>query len=308
MSNDAGPAAAMQPTFLVKEARSPRETRMMVTPEMAAAWVSPTMNPRNRRAKKGRVDYFVSVIETGQYKYTGEPVQFSGFLDDGTAQLRNGQHRLIAIVRTGQPQTMLVVEGIDDDVMPYLDTGARRSFADNLEIRGISNARDLAAATGLHYTLSNPATRKMMVTGGGTPIYTHADLGAWFDRHEALIRASLSPARRAKSVFGASVQGVGTAWILLTEHTASETGDVDEFFDRLVTDGPTGLRMSRDKVAPMVSLRRWMTRSVMDKRPRPRATIQTAILIKAWNFEQEGVLIGPLVWKPGAGEDFPDVL
>ena len=57
----------------------------------------------------------------------------------------------------------------------------------------------------------------------------------------------------------------------------------------------------------MEMLRRWMTNSVKLVKPRPRSTSQAAYLIKAWNYEQEGVLIGQLVWKP-AVEDFPDIL
>ena len=151
-------------------------TIMLVTAAMATRWLSPAMNPQNRKMRK--IDYFVNLIRNGQFMFTGESIQFAGSLDAGTALLLNGQHRLAAIARTGVAQWVVVVEGVDAKVMPHLDTGIRRKFADHLHIKGVSSSQLLAAITSLHMVIDYPSidSKSMLGGSGGGNLFTFADL------------------------------------------------------------------------------------------------------------------------------------
>lgn len=286
-----------------------------MTPSMAQIehWLSPQINRNNRRMKS--MDYFVHVIDTGQWRFTGEPIQFSGWLADGTATLLNGQNRLAAMARTRKPQQILVIEGIDSAVMPFLDTGSPRSLADNLHIAGELNASTLASITRLHYVLSDPDLRRTQLTGGGKVKITHADSMGWFNAHREEIVESQSYGRGLKDAFGMSMAAAAVAWMLIRARTAESVDDVNEFFTRLKAEGPTGISPTggQDRVLPSEALRRWLTRNVKEAKGRtakPRNPVQTAYLIKGWNAEQRGDLVTHLRWRMvgNQAEDFPEPL
>ena len=285
----------------------------VITPTLAQIehWLSPQVNRRNRRMKS--LDYFVHIIETDQWRFTGEPIQFSGELDRGDVVLLNGQNRLAAMAKTGKPQPILIVDGVGEDAMPFLDTGARRSFADNLQIAGENNSSGLATVTRLHYMLSDRYRQRTQVTGGGQLQLTHAELMTWFDQHRQRIKDSLAYGRGLKGVFAISQAAGAVAWILISDQTAEAQEDVDEFFHRICTDGPTGLSQGRGPFPPDEALRRWMTKSVLTvpaRQSRPRSTIQVASIIKGWNAEQRGDLVGIIRWRfsGSQAEDFPEAL
>ena len=64
-----------------------------VTPETAKRWLS--LNTHNRSFKKHSLEKLVYAIETKQWLNTGDSIKFNG---DG--QLLDGQHRLMAVVKT----------------------------------------------------------------------------------------------------------------------------------------------------------------------------------------------------------------
>ena len=115
-----------------------------ITPDMAAAWLR--RNPRNRSISPKRVDKYAESIINGHWKMAYDPIRF-----DEKGVLLDGQHRLSAIVLSGQSIRALVITGIDSDVFDVLDSGAFRSGADVLTIDGLPRrvARAVSAAAGL---------------------------------------------------------------------------------------------------------------------------------------------------------------
>lgn len=75
---------------------------MAVTPEMAVAWLS--NNPYNRPLNGRSVEMFAEAMLRGEWKERqGVPVTV---IEGGP--LKNGQHRLSAVVKAGIPVRMLV--------------------------------------------------------------------------------------------------------------------------------------------------------------------------------------------------------
>lgn len=111
-----------------------------ITPAVAEALLQ--RNTINRPLNKNVVFRYARQMENGDWKSNGEAIRIGA---DGT--LLDGQHRLAAIVKTGLSIPLLVVSGLEKDVICTIDTGKPRSIADHLEIFGVKgNAAILAAA------------------------------------------------------------------------------------------------------------------------------------------------------------------
>jgi hypothetical protein len=64
---------------------------------------------------------------------------------DANGALRDGRHRLSAVVASGVAVPMEVARGLSEDAVQTIDTGRSRSFADALHIESVANARALAS-------------------------------------------------------------------------------------------------------------------------------------------------------------------
>ncbi|MCT1459908.1 hypothetical protein M3G03_10230 [Aestuariimicrobium sp. p3-SID1156] len=130
------------------------EARIITTsPELAAEWLSRTVN--NRNLDKAAVERYANDMSTGLWTFTGQPIIFnaSGHLDDG-------QHRLSAQVRAGATIDWLVVGGVGRSAQNFMDIGKPRSVAGQLQISGHSLSHAVAAAARMELVylgISNPS-------------------------------------------------------------------------------------------------------------------------------------------------------
>lgn len=266
----------------------------LVTPEMAADILS--RNRVNRPLRVMRIAFFSDLVTNDQFVMTGEPVQVEGYLTDPEFGLLNGQHRLHGIVRANKPAQLLIVEGIERSTRMFMDTGAKRTFADALRMeREVSNAAAHASAVRLGYTLETQGATAVL-TGGSRIPQSNAELLAWYDAHPELSEA-LPVARRVRDEIGASEPAMAYACMMLSEIDAKECED---FFERL-TRGDALIEGD-----PVLILRRYML-NARAKRPRPRAVMQLAVSFKAWNVRRAGETIKNLRWAPYGTyqEEFP---
>ena len=119
---------------------SPTVEIVDVTPEMAEQWLS--RNPNNRNLRGQVIDSYARDMAAGSWVLNGETVKISP-----AGQLLDGQHRLNAVVEAGVTVPMIVVRDIPPEVMPTVDAGAKRTYADALKIQGEENTSVLAAVT-----------------------------------------------------------------------------------------------------------------------------------------------------------------
>jgi hypothetical protein len=110
----------------------------MITPEMARTWLD--RGGANRKKSERSVIALVTAIQMGEWKVTGETIQL-----DAEGKVRNGQHRLEAIYRSGIACYALVVRGVQEDAFDVIDTGKSRNAANVLEIHG--HTQTIAKAT-----------------------------------------------------------------------------------------------------------------------------------------------------------------
>ncbi len=111
-----------------------------VTPTLAAEWLS-TNADNNRKISKKMVNTYARDMIAGKWEMTGEAIKI-----DTNDRLIDGQHRLSAVVACKKTVKMLVITGLQPEVIHAIDTGKSRSGGDALTIAGAGeNANNLAA-------------------------------------------------------------------------------------------------------------------------------------------------------------------
>jgi len=122
-----------------------------VTPALAAEWLK--QNKHNRPVSPALVKRLASQMENGDWRRNGEPIVF-----DHDNILRDGQHRLHAIIKAGVPIELYVVFGESQADFATFDSGRMRSHGDTFACKGYSNTRAMAATARLLYCWSRTKT------------------------------------------------------------------------------------------------------------------------------------------------------
>lgn len=94
-----------------------------ITPKQAEQWLS--HNTSNRPARKFWVDALAYEMTNGTFVKSHQGIAFSE-----SGKLIDGQHRLMAIVKSGCTVEMLVTTGLNDDAFLVFDNGVKRTVAD----------------------------------------------------------------------------------------------------------------------------------------------------------------------------------
>ena len=265
-------------------------TMTTVTPEQASEWLA--NNTHNRKLRTHQVAAMVRDIQEGRWKWNGDSIKFA---KDGT--LLDGQHRLNAIVESGQPIEMLVINGLDKATQATMDTGAKRSGADVLKLNGEKNYTVLAAAL-RSAILWDAGIRNM---GGGNRVTTNGDLVDYLEAHPEMRNHVEAYNRLRRGLRLPASVGV-TAIKLFTEIDAD---DAKYFFDRL----ESGEGLYRGD--PIFEARRLLKEdeaTTSNTRAGRTSTWKMAILIKSWNKFRNGETIKQLSYRPGGAnrEKFPE--
>jgi hypothetical protein len=87
-----------------------------------------------RTISRDAVERYATDMATLDWVFNGAPILISK-----DNELLDGQHRLSAIVESGESQILLIVRGVDPEAMATIDAGRRRSYADSLKIRDFAN-------------------------------------------------------------------------------------------------------------------------------------------------------------------------
>lgn len=113
--------------------------KLTITPEMAHDILGGNTN--NRHIHERHVRKICAALEDGRWRFNGESIKIA---HDGT--LIDGQHRLVACIRTGVPIDTLIIYGIDPETYTTIDIGAKRTASDALSREGIKNSVAISGA------------------------------------------------------------------------------------------------------------------------------------------------------------------
>lgn len=110
-----------------------------ITPELAENFIK--YNVKNRRIDVENVHNLARQMRDGLFLENGEALVF-----DKHGILKDGQHRLLAIIKSGKSYFIPIVRGVEPKVMATFDTGKNRSAGDVLELNNFKYANVLASA------------------------------------------------------------------------------------------------------------------------------------------------------------------
>lgn len=246
-----------------------------VTPEQAEVWLGNNI-PNNRRIKPTKLNIFSHDMVSGNWRMTGEPIQF-----DTRGRLIDGQHRLSAIVRTGVQIPLLCVWNVPDEAFPVINTGSARTAGDALSIDGrVGKAQPpvLASVARVHLSYeqglfsdatSNPAGRYRPLTNQDVinHVIAHPELDSAAVVAERIYRILPIP----PSVIGAAVAILDTV-----------SSEANQEFWRLIMDGIT-----TGPGDPLLLLaRRVQSERLASGKIRP--ALGLFILFRCWNAWRDG--------------------
>lgn len=112
-----------------------------ITPETAAKYLKRNVD-NYRKISKRKVSLYAAEMKAGKWQNNGEGIMF-----DETGRLKNGQHRLAAIIMAATPVEMLVIRGVSDNVSIY-DSGMVRSMRQIANASGCEDMTSLETAAG----------------------------------------------------------------------------------------------------------------------------------------------------------------
>lgn len=110
-----------------------------VKPEMARIIIE-RFNNGNRPVTAEKVKEYSAAMLADDWKMVGDTVTFSDAGD-----VFDGQHRLLASIRTGTPFVSLFYFDVDESLFWYKDGGKSRSASDGLSMMGWTNTNRVAA-------------------------------------------------------------------------------------------------------------------------------------------------------------------
>jgi hypothetical protein len=259
-----------------------------ITPDLATQWLR--QNTHNRNLRERVVNGYAADMLAGAWVEDGQSIKFSV---DGI--LLDGQHRLAALAQSGVTLRMLIVRDLPDTTQDTMDTGAKRTMADVLKLRGESYAITLAA--GLLRVHQWKLGYRKTLKGAGSTHPTHRQLLNVLAEHPELRRSAEIAERVRKPAHLSGSVAALCHWLFVQ----IDESDCAFFFARL---GDGAALLSDD---PIYALRRVLENTSREK-GRVDETHVTALVIKGWNYFREGRSVQVLTYKPGGAspEKFPE--
>ena len=258
---------------------------VLITPELASELLS--TNTCNRKIAKQRLNLYESELKLGRWRSNGESIKVtkSGVLADG-------QHRLTAIVNSGISAEMVLVTGLEEDVMSTIDTGRPRTASDVLYINGATCANQISSA--INKFLVFKKTGKMIE--GFSKIRSKITNSEILDQYNTNPDHYQNLNKYATSIYLKIYQTITTSdiaaiYLILNEKYGSEL--IEDFFTSIVEkQGVGGVlidRLLRDKT----SKRRMLQ------------TEKFALVVKSFGFFRRGIV--PKVLAMHVDEKFPAI-
>ena len=129
-----------------------RSSVVMMTPTWAEELLKRNTDG-NRPINKNRITAYIKDMESGNFSLNGETIKIA--LD---GRLLDGQHRLLACVRSGKTFPTVIATGLKEEVFSTIDVGMPRSASDALRWDGAVNVTILAAAIRLIAAIRDGST------------------------------------------------------------------------------------------------------------------------------------------------------
>ena len=152
--------------------------KMVITPEMATEILKGQI--RNRKVNQNRVKMYATQMENGEWGLSPQPICFN---EDG--ELSDGQHRLLAVIKSNIPIEFIVAKGVPNDAV--IDQGLARNSSDALYMRGLINKSSSVAMS---------VVNRYLTSSYGCNNYNDKDRMKFINRYEKEIDEAIKISKR----------------------------------------------------------------------------------------------------------------
>lgn len=242
-----------------------RIERITITPQVAAEMLERNIE-RNRPLKQGVVSKYSDDMRSGRWvSENGETIKI-----DRNGNLIDGQHRLLAVIKSQIVVAFYVAYGVDKDAFLTIDTGSNRTAGNIMHVAGEIDANKKAALVRNLIKLRAHLFKFPLSHASVSAIYSA------YTNESSLIEDSYkfadAVARKSQVKLQASLIGSFVALI--------NTDNVREFFHQVCT--------GRDVTSNVVHLLRdRLMRNASAKVPMPKAMVEEYVM-KAYVYFKEG--------------------
>jgi len=277
------------------------EARPTITAELewvdgptAQAWLDTTI--RNRSVPQSAVeDLATRMLRNDEWQQNGDTIRF-----DRDGHLLDGRRRLSSLVRAasireGFGLEFLVVRGLAPESQDTMDIGSKRTTGQILQMHGMADANNVAAAAQLIWGYLNHVMNKgRSAERRGSP----QQIVELVERHRSGIDHAVKRGAMLKQVVPVrKATATAAFWIMAIpqpgesdEGSRKRAEDLAEFWVRLTT--------GEDLTAgsPIGALRRRLIREAIQPRKAETRSILAAFII-AWNAYREDRSVEIVHWK-----------
>lgn len=221
---------------------------------------------RNRTVSIDTVAKYARDMTDGNWLWTGEPIQL-----DTDGFVRNGQHRLLAIIMSNTAQDLMVVRDIDPKAQLVIDVGRTRTMGNQMHLQQVASAHHITAIANV---LIRWRTGRMLNTHQASVMEVKSVIDAEPTLHEALAmthRVRRNVPKSPQAALGAAFVEAG--------HVDVEARDI--FFDQLITGADL------EQHDPILTLRNRMANQVAAQ-VRFRRAGQLWQIVHSWNMWRQG--------------------
>lgn len=268
---------------------------MVITPSKAQELLS--RNTMNRSVKEAVVRRYADDMTRGFWKRNGETIKIA---NDGT--ILDGQHRLLAVIKSGVPLVTEVTTGLDKDSIYTIDCGSARSSSDSLKIEGVKNYRAVASVcTAFIMTFESDSLEPYFARNGRFLKPSTARVVSYYhDNKDRIDEAS----GYAKGFSNCGLVNVPTAALVFSIGSYVSSDDALFFLDKL----NTGEGLSKGD--PIFETRSTLARDKMSHAKRMPIRVRNALIIKAWNKFISGETVRCVSYRQGGAnrESFPEMI
>jgi hypothetical protein len=283
----------------MKESENVTMRWAIITPALAVLLLP--YRRANRRIVPRAMRTYASELELGSWMLTGQCI-----IIDDTGRLLDGQNRIGAVIETGIPMEVLVVQGIPHKNFEFIDNGIARSAKHVMESWRDKKGNPLdftgmltdAINTSIRYA---QAIKRKGVTLGREKTKPRHPKAVFNDHPQFAELCRWYQCPEYKNVFK-KVLGLtpGIAISAMYFTSASDKGKASEFWDGLASGANLG------SASPVLALRNWLGEKASEERKNKFLEQCLEAVIVSWNlFVTNARSKGRLKLSRKASEPYP---
>ena len=258
-----------------------------VTPQLASSILA-EHNTKNRKVLRSHVAALAKNMEEGTWYFNGDTIRF-----DNDGVLIDGQHRLMAIVKSGCTIPCLFVVGLEPNVIKCIDIEMKpRNLKNLLEMDFVKNAGIKATTIRRYFSLREGLVALSNSEGSqsvhAVPATMETQYNFYNDNVDVVTQVTALGAALNKRTQLLPAGDIAAIALLLIHDNGYHYDMVKDFFDAIMLGSP--IQMLNE-----VHLALTKNMSTMKKMT---GLYKQSYLAKAWNYYAQGKFVKQVRYNP----------